>query len=126
MYVRVCFIRMITMIALTALVGCSSTMLTSTSESDGQANQALTILFNNAQAAQENNNLDTAEGWLMRAMRISPTDPEVYYRMALLKQTKGKSIEARELALRALSLSPNQAIKQDIKILLLQLSHPAS
>ena len=86
-----------------------------------QPNQALVTLFNHAQQAQASNDLDAADDWLMRAMRINTTEPEVYYRMALLRKAQGQPEQARQLASRALSMKPSQVMKQSLNRLLLQL-----
>ncbi|MDD7804872.1 MAG: tetratricopeptide repeat protein [Endozoicomonas sp. (ex Botrylloides leachii)] len=88
---------------------------------DSQSNQAVSTLLNHAQQAFAHHDLDAADGWLMRAVQINPTDPEIYYQMALLRQAQGQKEQARQLVLRTLSLNPNKQMKQNLNNLLLQL-----
>ena len=71
-----------------------------------------------AHHARVEGRLDDAEGLLNRAMRINPTSPEVYYQMALVRQDQGRTTQVRQLAERALSLGPNDALTRDIKRLM--------
>ncbi|MDB2384257.1 tetratricopeptide repeat protein [Endozoicomonas sp.] len=122
------FIRfMLVATIILTLTGCANTGHIASLPSETKAahytqpNTALVTLLNHAQQAQADNDLEAADGLLMRALRISPTAPEVYYRMALLRKAQRQPEQARQLASRALSLNPNQTMKQDLNTLLLQL-----
>ncbi len=88
---------------------------------DGTHNYAVGVLLTHAQEAQAKGDLAAADGWLVRAMRISPTAPVVYYRMALLRKEQGQPDQARQLASRALSLRPDSRMTQDLNKFLQQL-----
>ena len=106
------------------LAGCTTTttLMPETGLSTyGTQNNAVDTLLDHAQAAQAKGDLAAADGWLVRAMRISPTEPVVYYRMAQLRKEQGQPDQARQLASRALSLGPDRGMKQDLDKFLQQL-----
>ena len=78
-------------------------------------------LLEQALSAQSRGDYSAADGWLVRAMRINPTEPAVYYHMALLRKDQGQPDQARQLASRALSLGPDTHMKQELDQLLKQL-----
>lgn len=86
--------------------------------SSPQHQDAVGSLLVAAHHARVAGRLDEAEGLLSRAMRINPTSPEVYYQMALLRQAQGRTTQVYQLAERALSLGPNDALARDIKRLI--------
>ena len=79
---------------------------------------ALGILLNNAFKAMESGSFDEASGWLSRAMRISPTEPTIYFHMAEIRKEQGNPDQARELVGRAMSLGPEPALIQRLKTLM--------
>lgn len=80
------------------------------------------IFLNEAWQARTEGRYDEADVFLSRAMRINPTDPEIYYHMALLRQQQGKDEQARQLAGRAVSLGPEQNLERQLQLLLQSLS----
>ncbi len=75
---------------------------------------ALGALLNQAVKALESGELSSASSWLSRAMRVEPTDPAIYYYLAKLRMEQGNVAEARELAGRAMSLAPDQALRDKL------------
>ena len=51
-------------------------------------------LLNEAWQALSEGRLDDADIWLGRAIRVNPTNPEIYYHMALLRQQQGQTGQA--------------------------------
>ncbi|OED41654.1 hypothetical protein ACH42_13200 [Endozoicomonas sp. (ex Bugula neritina AB1)] len=104
------------------LAGCTSSPVIQMSEMESspytERDDALGSLLDEAWLAREAGKLDKAESWLSRAMRISPTNPEVYYHMALLRQQQGELEQAKQLAGRALSLGPEQSLEHQLTHLL--------
>ncbi|WOG28664.1 tetratricopeptide repeat protein [Endozoicomonas sp. 8E] len=82
---------------------------------------ALGTLLDQASGAMAENDLNTAESSLSRAMRISPTDPSVYFLLAQLRKKQGHYGQARELADRALSLGPESGLRRQISSFLTSL-----
>ncbi|MGI9279674.1 MAG: tetratricopeptide repeat protein [Endozoicomonas sp.] len=82
---------------------------------------AVGTLLDQAWNAMAEEDLNRAGSALSRAMRISPTDPSVYYLMAQLRKEQGRYDQARELADRALSLGPATGLKRQIKSFLTSL-----
>ncbi len=76
--------------------------------SRNKLNPAVLALLDNASEQQRRGALQSAENSLERAQRISPREPEVYYRLAQLRQQKGLWEQAEQLALRGLELSGGQ------------------
>ena len=83
-------------------------------------------LLNEAWQALSDSRLDDADIWLGRAMRVSPTNPEIYYHMALLRKQQGQAEQARQLARRARSLGPDQDLERKLQHLILSLVEPQS
>ncbi|MFK0570624.1 tetratricopeptide repeat protein [Endozoicomonas sp.] len=112
------------MAATMILTGCSTPVLMQqenqpiTSSPYGQRQDALGTLLNQAWKAREAGRPDEAESALGRAMRISPTAPEVYYQLALLRQDQGRLEQSRQLAERALSMGPGFMLEREINHLL--------
>ena len=79
---------------------------------------ALGILLNHAYLAIETGELDQAGSWLSRAMRISPTEPAIYYHMAEIRKEQGDVEQARQLIGRAQSLGPDQTMMIRLETLL--------
>ncbi|RRJ82239.1 tetratricopeptide repeat protein [Aestuariirhabdus litorea] len=52
---------------------------------------------------------DAAAASLERALRISPTDPDLYYRLALVRMQQGRYDQADQLARRGLSVTQDAA-----------------
>ncbi|USE36311.1 tetratricopeptide repeat protein [Endozoicomonas sp. SCSIO W0465] len=106
------------------LAGCSSPVLIQEEQPDvssspyGQRQDALGTLLNQAWNAREAGRFDEAESALGRAMRISPTAPDVYYQLALLRRDQGRFAQSRQLAERALSLKPGFMLERKINHLL--------
>ncbi|WP_081869787.1 tetratricopeptide repeat protein [Endozoicomonas numazuensis] len=82
---------------------------------------AVGTLLDQAWNAMAEDELSRAGSALSRAMRISPTDPSVYYLMAQLRKEQGQYDQARELAGRALSLGPNHGLKRQLNAFLANL-----
>lgn len=82
---------------------------------------ALGTFLDYARTAQAQGDYYAADGWLLRALRISPGAPAVYYQMAVLRQAQGQTEQARQLAARALSLDPDRAMTLALNRLLRQL-----
>ena len=78
-------------------------------------------LLNEAWVALSEGRWVDADVWLSRAVRINPTNPEIYYHMALLRQQQGQPEQARQLAGRAMSLGPDQSLEPQLENLLLLL-----
>ena len=104
------------------LAGCAGPSVIQMSEMESspytERDDALGSLLDEAWKAIEAGKLDEAESWLSRAMRINPTDPEIYYHMALLRQQQGQFEQAKQLAGRALSLGPGQSLERQLNYLL--------
>lgn len=103
------------------LAGCSSPVLIKEEQSSSpyeQRQDALGTLLNQAWNAREAGRFDEAESLLGRAMRISPTAPDVYYQLALLRRDQGRFAQSRQLAERALSLKPGVMLERKINHLL--------
>lgn len=81
-------------------------------------------LLHEAWQALSEGRLDEADIWLGRAMRLNPTNPEIYYHMALLRQQQGQAEQARQLAGRAKSLGPNPDLERKLQNLILSLVDP--
>ncbi|WP_330927032.1 tetratricopeptide repeat protein [Candidatus Sororendozoicomonas aggregata] len=116
--------RYVAMVLALLLAGCTTTTTLKPEaalSNGGAPDSAVGVLLNQAQKAQAKGDLAAADGWLVRAMRISPTAPVVYYRMALLRKQQGQPDQARQLASRALSLAPDKRMKRDINKFLQQL-----
>lgn len=117
------FLKIPTLLLMTAiLAGCAGPSLvpmsgTTSSPYTGR-DDALGSLLDEAWLAREAGQLDQAESWLTRAMRISPTNPEVYYHLALLRQQQGEVEQVKQLAGRALSLGPERRLKRQLDQLL--------
>ncbi|PJE78982.1 hypothetical protein CI610_02060 [invertebrate metagenome] len=79
---------------------------------------AWAMLLNKAVNARNKGNLDKAASDLSRAMRMKPAEPQIYYQMALLRQLQEKPENAKQLAIRALSLSPDEYLTEQIRSLL--------
>ena len=86
-----------------------------------QREDAQGSLLNEAWQALAEGRLDEAEIWLGRAIRVSPTNPEIYYHMALLRQQQGQAEQARQLAGRAQSLGPAPDLERKLQHLILSL-----
>lgn len=103
------------------LAGCSTPVLIKEEQSSSpyeQRQDALGTLLNQAWNAREAGRFDEAESLLGRAMRISPTAPDVYYQLALLRRDQGRFAQSRQLAERALSLKPGVMLERKINHLL--------
>ena len=101
------------------LAGCSTSMrLTETPHEPSspytQRQDALGTLLDSAWQARNQGNYDEAESYLNRAVRISPTTPDVYYQLALLRQQKGQFEQTIQMAQRALSLQPDANLSRKI------------
>ncbi len=92
-----------------------------TTSPHGSRTDAVGILLDQASSAMAENDLNTAESSLSRAMRISPTDPSVYFLLAQLRKKQGHYGQARELADRALSLGPESGLRRQISSFLTSL-----
>lgn len=79
---------------------------------------ALGILLNHAYLAIEAGDLDQAGSWLSRAMRISPTEPAIYFHMAEIRKEQGDAEQARQLIGRAMSLGPDRKMTARLETLL--------
>lgn len=86
-----------------------------------QREDAQGALLNEAWQALSEDRLDDADIWLGRAMRVNPTNPEIYYHMALLRQQQGQAEQARQLAGRAQSLGPAPDLVRKLEHLILSL-----
>lgn len=91
-----------------------------------QREDAQGSLLNEAWQALSEGRLDDADIWLGRAIRVNPTNPEIYYHMALLRQQQGLAEQARQLAGRAKSLGPNPGLERKLQHLILSLVEPQS
>ncbi|WP_067517428.1 tetratricopeptide repeat protein [Endozoicomonas ascidiicola] len=117
----------LTIILLTVLlVGCSTSMKMPENASVQtspyvERDDAVGSLLNLAWNARKQGQLDAAESYLNRAVRISPTTPDVYYQLALLRQDQGKPEQSKQLAERALSLQPGPALVRKINQLFQEL-----
>ncbi|WP_257283596.1 tetratricopeptide repeat protein [Endozoicomonas sp. SESOKO1] len=103
------------------LAGCSTPVLIQEEQSSSpyeQRQDALGTLLNQAWNAREAGRFGEAESLLGRAMRISPTAPDVYYQLALLRRDQGRFAQSRQLAERALSLRPGVMLERKINHLL--------
>ncbi|MGB1270698.1 MAG: tetratricopeptide repeat protein [Endozoicomonas sp.] len=105
------------------MAGCSTPVVQQGETQDSrspyeQREDALGTLLNEAWNASAEGRLDEAESRLSRAMRINPAAPEVYYQMALLRQLQGFLEQARQLAVRAMSLGPDDRHEQQLSRLL--------
>ena len=115
---------LVTLLFAGALAGCSTPVLIQEEQPEvssspyEQRQDALGTLLNQAWNAREAGSFDEAESALGRAMRISPTAPEVYYQLALLRQDQGRFEQSRQLAERALSLGPGFMLERKINHLL--------
>ncbi len=118
------FIKLIPVLLILLLTGCvNSTGGTSTNGVSPYTSRqdAVGTLLDQAWSAQSKGDYMAADGWLVRAMRINPTEPAVYYHMALLRKEQGKPEQARQLASRALSLDPDRSMKRELDLFLRQL-----
>ncbi len=115
--------RLIIPLTLTLLVGCAGPAIMAPENSSPYTGRedALGTFLDYAWTAQSQGDYDTADGWLVRAMRINPSEPAVYYRMAVLRKEQGLPDQARQLASRALSLDPDNSMKRDLNLFLRQL-----
>ncbi len=121
--------RLIPLLFAVLLTGCASIgqvayMPPSISDADSShadRTDAVGTLLDQAWNAMADNDLNSAGSALSRAMRISPTDPSVYYLMAQLRKKQGHYGQARELADRALSLGPASGLMRQIKSFLTSL-----
>lgn len=77
---------------------------------DSLLDRSLTL----ARAGQTDDALVAAE----RAQRLAPRDPRVYYRLATLRLSRGEREQAEQLALKGLSLGPDQALRDELRQLL--------
>lgn len=89
-----------------------------------QREDAQGTLLHEAWLALSEGRPDKADIWLGRAMRVNPTNPEIYYHMALLRQQQGQDEQARQLAGRAKSLDPDPALERKLQHLMLSLAKP--
>ena len=89
-----------------------------------QREDAQGALLNEAWQALAEGRLDEADVWLGRAIRVNPTNPEIYYHMALLRQQQGQAEQARQLAGRAQSLGPAPDLERKLEYLILSLVEP--
>jgi len=69
---------------------------------------AVLALLDNADLDRRRGNYQSAENTLGRAQRIAPREPEVYYRMAQVRQQKNLWQQAEQLALRGVALAQGQ------------------
>ena len=79
---------------------------------------ALGILLNHAYLAIEAGDMDQAGSSLSRAMRISPTEPAIYFHMAEIRKEQGNVEQARQLIGRAMSMGPDRQMTARLETLL--------
>ena len=116
---RLNLVFLVTMLAGCAGTGNAPVTLVSEPDSPYAARQdAVGTLLNNAWQAIDKGQLEEASGWLSRAMRIDPTEPATYFYMARIRKQQGELEQARQLAGRALSLGPGQALERQLEALL--------
>ncbi|MGB0360284.1 MAG: hypothetical protein ACPGEF_02610, partial [Endozoicomonas sp.] len=117
MVVTCCFNRLIfktylSIVVLAAfLTGCSTPIKMTGLATENispyvERQDAVGTLLNHAWDAHQQGLLNEAESYLNRALRISPTTPDIYYQLALLRQDQRLPEQSRQLAERALSLYP--------------------
>lgn len=80
-----------------------------------QREDAQGALLNEAWQALSEGRLDDADIWLGRAIKVNPTNPEIYYHMALLRRQQGHAEQARQLAGRAKSLGPDSDLQRKLE-----------
>jgi len=68
-------------------------------------NRAVAVLQRRADDQQRAGDLDGAAASLERALRISPRDPMVWHRLALVREQQGRYGQAEELAAKSNSLA---------------------
>ena len=83
---------------------------------------AVGLCLNNAYHAIANNELDVASDWLTRAMRISPSEPAVYFHWAEIRKQRGEIEQARQMIDRAMSLRPERWLEKRLAYLLASLN----
>ena len=116
-------LRLIIPLVVVLLAGCAGPAIMPPENSSPYSGRddALGTFLDYAWTAQSQGDYDAADGWLVRAMRINPSEPAVYYRMAVLRKEQGLPDQARQLASRALSLGPDHSMKRDLNLFLRQL-----
>ena len=83
---------------------------------------AVGSLLNSAWEDTEAGDLANASGTLSRAMRIKPTDPAIYYQLAVVRKRQGEFEQARQLATRALRFGPSEKLQNKLQRLLQSLN----
>ncbi|WP_051560178.1 tetratricopeptide repeat protein [Marinobacterium jannaschii] len=81
---------------------------TPTAVAPSKMSPAVLALLDNADLDRRRGNYQSAENTLGRAQRIAPREPEVYYRMAQVRQKKRLWQQAEQLALRGVALAQGQ------------------
>ena len=81
-------------------------------------NAAVNALLAQADGARRAGNLDSAIASAERALRIAPSDPAVYYELAVLRLRQGDRARAEQLARKGLSYQPDAELRQRLEDLL--------
>ena len=81
-------------------------------------NAAVNTLLAQADGARRSGNLEAAIATAERALRIAPSDPVVYYELAVLRLRQGDRARAEQLARKGISYRPDAELRQRLEDLL--------
>lgn len=84
----------------------------------GTHHPAVQSLFNKAEKAHQNRNFNLAFKYLDQARQIQPRNAEVFYRQGLIKLKQGQPQKAKQLLLRAKTLTQDENLLKRINSLL--------
>jgi hypothetical protein len=85
------------------------------------SNTAVNALLAQADGARRAGNLEGAIAAAERALRIAPSDPAVYYELAVLRLRQGDRARAEQLARKGLSYQPDVELRQRLEDLIARL-----
>ena len=82
---------------------------------DRPANPAVDTLLARADTLASAGNSEAALAAAERALRMAPRDPRIYLQLASLRLQRGEHGQAEQLALKGLSLGPDDAVRDDLE-----------
>jgi len=106
-------VKILLIVAVIALVSCTSLNESKTEEQvleQPSTNNATLALLDNALRHTESGNLEAAAATLERALRIEPRNPQLWYRLALIRLDQGQHKLAANLAAKSSSFAANNAV----------------
>jgi len=106
-------VKILLMVAVVAMVGCTSLNESDTEEQvldQPSTNNATLALLDTALRHTESGNMEAAAATLERALRIEPRNPQLWYRLALIRLDQGQHKLAANLAAKSNSFAANNTV----------------